>query len=235
MIIGVALPVDSQVAGASLGPGVVPQVGEAAGQPLFDAFAEPLRAEVVDHELEARLAAGGAVTQVAAPFVHERLGDVQRLRLCDEHAEIARQRGHVEQFLSVEAGDRAAGDVAQRVAAAGARGEPGFLERGECFLHGLQPDAMDLQILPRRDFDGNQCGSPMPRMCARQRAISSAPSTKQRPFACWISTVEGRSRGESASTNTGQLWFSSPNSSINSGRGRGKSSQRTSMSFLSAG
>lgn len=63
------------------------------------------------------------------------------------------ERSRVEQLFRIQSSHRAASDVAQRVTASGARGKAGPLERGEGFLHRLQPDAVNLQVLARCDFD----------------------------------------------------------------------------------
>ena len=70
------------------------EVRQRAAEALLDLGAHPLRPDVVDHELQARLDARDAVAEVLLPGVEQRPQHRQRLVLADEDAEVAREARH---------------------------------------------------------------------------------------------------------------------------------------------
>ena len=67
---------------------------ERAAELRLDALEHSLDADVVDHELQARLHARHAVLQILAPHGRDRAEDLVRLLLRDEDAEVARDARH---------------------------------------------------------------------------------------------------------------------------------------------
>src|SRR4029453_8849308 len=65
-----------------------------APEASLDALAHALRADVVDHELEARLDARDAIAKVVRPGSRDCGEHLGGLRLRDEYTELARQPGH---------------------------------------------------------------------------------------------------------------------------------------------
>ncbi len=75
-----------------------------------------------------------------------------RRRVADEVADVGdRVRGRVEDLVGGDAGPGVAGHVADRVAAALARGEPGLGDHLDQVLHVAQRHVVDLDVLAGRD------------------------------------------------------------------------------------
>ena len=106
---------------------------ERAAEPGLDALADALGADVVDHELEARLDARDAVLEILRPDARDRAEDLVRVLLRDEDAEVAGDPRHRGEAAADEDGEALAAFVdgadqrdavdLGRVAAIGAGGD----------------------------------------------------------------------------------------------------------------
>ena len=92
---GLLLLVDAEVVGGRRGrPAAASKSSRRATEPRLDALAHALGADVVDHELEARLHPRDAVAEVVRPGARDRAEDLDRLVLRDEDAQVARDPRH---------------------------------------------------------------------------------------------------------------------------------------------
>ena len=124
---------DAEVVGARAGVGRQLEVRQGVPEPALQLCAHPLRADVVDHELEPRLDPRDAIAQVFLPGVEQRAQHRERLVDAHEDAELAGEPWDgreptadedAEAVLAVaDAADQRDAVDLGRVAAVGARGD----------------------------------------------------------------------------------------------------------------